>query len=393
MSRLSFEQFRARFPILARRTYVNNCSQGALSLEVEAAFRAYIDSWHDLGSPWDLWVEQTGRLRAAFAASIGAEPDEVAVVPSASAGINSVASALEFRAPRDRVVMGEFEFPTMAQIWLAQQRRGATIAWVRADGDTLPVERYADAIDERTLIVPATHVCFRNGFRTDIAALATICRERGAYLFLDDYQRTGSGPIDVRALGVDFMVTGCLKYLIGPPGVALLYVRRDLIERLEPTITGWFGRANPFEFRIDRLDWSPTARRFETGTPPIPSVYGAIAGIELLERVGYDEVERRIASLTGRLIDDTLEAGYAVKTSSDPARRGPLVVLKSANAGELVARLAARGVMGSSRGDGLRISFHAYNDESDVEAVLAALVAESALIVKRGSGGLFSTVR
>lgn len=393
MSPPTFAQFRARFPILARRTYLNSCSQGALSIEVEAAFGAFTDSWHDLGSPWDLWIEGTERFRAAFAASIGAEPDEVAVVPSASAAINTIASALEFRAPRARVVMGEFEFPTMAQIWLAQQRRGASIAWVRSDGETLPVERYAAAIDERTLIVPATHVCFRNGFRTDIAALATICRERGAYLFLDDYQRTGSGPIDVRALGVDFMVTGCLKYLIGPPGVALLYVRRELIERLEPTVTGWFGRANPFEFRIDRLDWSPSARRFEAGTPPIPSVYGATAGLELLGRVGYGEIERRIAALAGRFIDGALAAGYVVKTSRDPARRGPLVVLKSASAGEMVARLAARGVIGSSRGDGLRISFHAYNDESDVEAVLAALVAESALIVKKGSGGVCSTGR
>lgn len=390
MSALTPAQFRARFPILARRTYLNSCSQGALSLEVAEAFRAYADSWHDAGSPWDLWVEQAERLRAAFAASIRAEPDEVAIVPTASAGINAIASALVFQPPRPRVVMGEFEFPTMAQIWLAQQPRGATIAWVRAQADTLPVERYGAAIDDRTLIVPATHVCFRNGFRTDIAGLATICHERGAYLFLDDYQCTGSGPIDVHALGLDFMVTGCLKYLIGPSGVAMLYVRRDLIERLEPTITGWFGRVNPFEFRIDRLDWSPTARRFEAGTPPIPSIYGAIAGLDLLGRLGYDEIGRRVAALSGRFIDGALAAGYVVKTSRDPARRGPLVVLKSANAAELIVRLAARGVIGSSRGDGLRISFHAYNNESDVDAALAALAAESALVEKRGSGGVLA---
>ena len=199
------------------------------------------------------------RVATAFARSIGAHADEIAVVPSASAGINAIATALHFSGPRRRVVMGDFEFPTMAQAWLAQERRGAAIAWARATGDNLPVEAYEAVVDETTLIVPATHVCFRNGHKTDIAALTRLCHARGAYVFLDDYQRTGSGPIDVHALGVDFMVTGCLKYLLSPAGVAFLYVRRDLIEQLEPAITGWFGRINPFAFRIDALDW-PSSR-------------------------------------------------------------------------------------------------------------------------------------
>ncbi|HWF84401.1 MAG TPA: aminotransferase class V-fold PLP-dependent enzyme, partial [Vicinamibacterales bacterium] len=247
---LSPAQFRSQFPIFSHRIYVNSCSQGALSFDVEAALKEYVESWHAGGSPWELWVEKVEELRAAFAASIGADRDEIAVLPSASAGINAIASALDFSGPRSQVVMGEFEFPTMAQIWLAQQRRGAAIRWARAEGDRLEVEAYAAVVDERTLIVPATHVCFRNGHKTDIAALTTLCHTRGAYLFLDDYQRTGSSPIDVHRLGIDFMVTGCLKYLLSAARVALLYVRRDLIARLEPTITGWFGRVNPFAFRI-----------------------------------------------------------------------------------------------------------------------------------------------
>ncbi len=114
-------------------------------------------------------------------------------------------------------------------------------------------------------------MCFRNGYRLDVAALAALCRERGAYLMLDDYQRTGTAPLDVHALGVDFLVTGALKYLLGPAGLAFLYVRRDLIERLEPLSTGWFGRVNPFAFSLDPLDWAASARRFETGTPPVPT--------------------------------------------------------------------------------------------------------------------------
>src|SRR5207253_2423537 len=228
---------------------------------------------------------------------------EIAVVPSASGGINAVASALDFTGPRSAVVLGDFEFPTMAHVWLAQERRGASIRRATAPAsapDTLPLSAYDAAIDERTLIVPATHVCFRNGHKTDIPGLVRLAHSRGAYVFLDDYQRTGSGPIDVHALGVDFMVTGCLKYLLAAAGIGFLYVRRDLIEQLEPTITGWFGRINPFAFRIDELDWPPGANRFESGTPPVPNAYAALAALALLDRIGYDVVGRQVDHLAAR---------------------------------------------------------------------------------------------
>ena len=196
-SPLSPEQFRGRFPVFTRRVYVNSCSQGALSTDVESAVHEWIHSWHEHGSPWERWVEAVEELRGKFAASIGADRDEIAVLPAASGGITAIASALDFTGPRRQVVMGEFEFPTMAQAWLAQERRGAVVKWARASGDLLPVQAYESVVDEQTLIVPATHVCFRNGHKTDIAALTALCHARGALVFLDDYQRTGSGPIDV----------------------------------------------------------------------------------------------------------------------------------------------------------------------------------------------------
>jgi selenocysteine lyase/cysteine desulfurase len=247
---------------------------------------------------------------------------------------------------------------------------------VKPRGEELPVEAYAEAIDERTLIVPATHVCFRNGYRLDIPRLVCLCRERGAYFFLDDYQRTGTAPLDVHALGVDFLVTGALKYLLGAAGVAFLYVRRDLIERLEPLATGWFGRADPFAFAPNRLDWSPTARRFETGTPPVPSVYAARAGIELLQSVGLQAVEEQIARLVDRFVTGARARGLDVITPDDPQRRGPLVVIRCAAASELVHRLERRGIIASARGTGLRVSFHAYNTDEDADTVLEALEAE-----------------
>ena len=380
MTELSIPEFRARFPLVAAKTYLNSCSQGALSEDVRHAMAAFLRSWNDQGSPWEAWVDIVEQLRAAFAGLIGASPDEVAVMPSASAGINAIASAFGFDGPRRHVVAGEFEFPTMGQIWLAQERRGAQVTWAKAVDQTLPAASFDAAIDDRTLLVACTRVCYKNGFRTDVPAVARTARERGAYILLDDYQFSGSGRTSVRELGVDFMVTGGLKYLLGPSGVAFLYVRRDLIERLEPTITGWFGRVNPFEFRADRLDWPPSARRFECGTPPVPNACGALAGIGLLRRVGLEVVERHVAALAGLAVDRAREAGYALLTSADPGSRGPLVVIRSRDAQALVARLQQKGVITSARDGGLRLSFHAYNTPEDVERAFAALAAEEALL-------------
>jgi selenocysteine lyase/cysteine desulfurase len=385
MPRLSPSQFRSRFLIFRNRVYVNSCSQGALSTDVEAAMHAYAESWHDGGSPWELWVENVERLRTRFAAAIGADRDEIAIMPSASAGINAIASALSFgdgtgTDKRSHVVLGEFEFPTMAQVWLAQQRRGATIRWARATGDRLDIGAYDRVVDERTLIVPTTHVCFRNGHKTDIAALTRLAHARGALVLLDDYQRTGSGPIDVHALGIDFMVTGCLKYLLAAAGIAFLYVRRDLVERLEPTVTGWFGRINPFAFRIDELDWPPAATRFESGTPPVPNAYLAMAALDLLDGIGYEAAGEQIARLVERYQSAAAAAGFVVRTPHEPERRGPLVVVQSIDAPTLVRRLAVRGIIASCRGNGVRVSFHAYNNEEDVDAVVAGLEAEAGLL-------------
>jgi selenocysteine lyase/cysteine desulfurase len=366
----SIEGFRKRFPVLAEKIYLNSCSQGALSQDVEERMIEYLRSWHTHGSPWDIWVEQYESGRRQFAQLIGAEPEEVAVVASASAGVNALASALSFQQ-RTKVVLGEFEFPTMGHIWLAQRTRGADVTFIKAENNRLRVEAYDALVDRNTLIVPLTHVCFMNGFRSPVSEITKIAHDRGALVLLDDYQDSGSRPINVKAMQVDAYVAGTLKYLLGPPGLAFMYVRKSLAESLMPTVTGWFGQRNPFAFDVRLLDPAPGTRRFESGTPPIPTIYGAIAGVELLQHFGLQNVADQIRVLTRTLIRGASELGIQIKTPLDSV--GPLVVLQSKDADGLVRLFAQHGVICSSRHDGLRISFHAYNTVDDVNFVLGLL--------------------
>jgi selenocysteine lyase/cysteine desulfurase len=370
--------FRSQFPVFERKIYLNSCSQGALSKRVEGAFGEYLQSWHDQGSPWDLWVEKYEEARNLFAQFIGADPDEVALVASASAGVNSVASALSF-GERRKVVLGEFEFPTMGHIWLSQARRGAEIRFIDAENERLTVNAYNAVIDRHTLIVPLTHVCFRNGFRTPVADIVQIAHDRGALVLLDDYQDCGTRPVNVKAMDLDFYVSGTLKYLLGPPGLAFLYVRKSLSVSLLPSITGWFGQANPFAFDVKRLEPAPNARRFQAGTPPIPPVYGASEGVRLLLDVGVDNVAAHVATLTTSLLKGAAELGIMAKTPADST--GPLVVLKAKDSDALVKIGAENGIVVSNRHDGLRISFHFYNTLDDVQAVLELLEKNINLLV------------
>jgi selenocysteine lyase/cysteine desulfurase len=363
-------EIRSRFKIFQSKIYLNSCSQGALSDAVESGFNEYIASWHEQGSPWVTWVERYEAARSAFAKFIHASPDEVAIVTSVSAGINGVASALNFRE-RSKVVMGEFEFPTMGQVWLSHRTRGADVQFAKAQGNSIPPAAYEKFIDRNTLIVPLTHLCFKNGFRTNIKTVTQMAHSAGAFVMLDDYQDCGTRPIDVKAMGVDFYVTGTLKYLLGPPGLAFLYVRKELIPSLAPTVTGWFGQANPFAYDPQHFDLSPTARRFEGGSPSVPNVYGALPGIQLLEEIGMEQVAGHVKKLTQALLSRTRELGIVTKTPDDSA--GPLVVLQCRDSDLLLKTLAQTGIVGSNRFDGLRISFHVYNTPDDVNAVVEVL--------------------
>ncbi len=363
-------EVRSRFSIFQRKIYLNTCSQGALSDAVQSGFEDYITSWHEQGSPWETWVERYEEARTAFAQFINASPDEVAIVTSVSAGLNSIASALTFHE-RKKVVLGEFEFPTMGHVWLAQRPRGADVQFVRAEGDRIPSANYEQMIDRNTLIVPLTHVCFKNGFRSEVNAVTQIAHNSGALVMLDDYQDCGTRPVDVKAMNLDFYLTGTLKYLLGPPGLAFMYVRKELISSLVPTITGWFAQTNPFAYDPQQLNLSPTARRFESGSPSVPNVYAAMPGFKLLHEIGMGNIAGHIKNLAQSLLSRARDLGIRSKTPADSA--GPLVVLHAKDSNLLVRKLAESGIVASSRHDGLRISFHVYNTMDDVNAVAEVL--------------------
>lgn len=363
-------EIRARFRIFQSKIYLNTCSQGALSDAVESGFDSFIESWHEQGSPWETWVERYEEIRTAFASFINSNPDEVAIVTSVSAGVNGVASALQFRE-RNKVVMGEFEFPTMGQVWLGQSVRGADVQFAQAQGNLIPAAAYEKLIDRQTLIVPLTHVCFKNGFRTHVRAITQRAHAAGALVMLDDYQDCGTRPVDVKAMNLDFYVTGTLKYLVGPPGIAFLYVRKELIPSLAPTVTGWFGQANPFAYNPQHFELSPTARRFESGSPSVPNVYGALPGFRMLQKIGMESVANHVEKLAQAMLSRTRELGILAKTPAESV--GPLVVLQCRDSAQLLQALAQSGIVASSRFDGLRISFHIYNTLDDVEAVAEVL--------------------
>jgi selenocysteine lyase/cysteine desulfurase len=357
---------RDRFPILSRLTYLNSCSQGALSIDVRDAYAEYLRDWDELGSPWELWVGKTEEARAAFAGLVNAKPDEIAVTTSLSAAVSSLASALSFD-PRSKIVLSEVEFPTIGQIWHAQEARGARIVHTSD----------FDVIDEETLLVSLTHVSYRTGERLPVAEIARVAHEHGALVLLDAYQSAGTIPLDVRALDVDFLAAGTVKYLLGSAGLAFLFAREDVAKELRPTATGWF--ADEDVFAMDDRDYSPapTAARFQSGTPPIPNIYAGLAGLRLVQEAGVEDTSAHVAKLNERLAAGVGELGGTITTPDD---RGALLCVRSTDPASLVDALAREGVVTSWRDRSVRFSTHFYNDEEDVAAVLRALERHRTLL-------------
>lgn len=363
---------RSRFPVFDNVVYVNSCSQGALSDSVRNAYEEYLQGLEREGSLWGHWIERQDRVRGLLAELINVMPTEVAVTTSASAGVAALASALDFSGGRHKVVTTDLEFPTVGQIWHAQERRGAEVVHVRANPDnTIPLELFAEAIDDETLIVSITQVCFRNGAVLDLKPIVELAHSRGAYVLVDVYQGVGAIPLDAHDLGADFIVGGCLKYLLGSPGVGFLYARADTTASLVPTSTGWFGARDIFAMDIHSYDPAIDARRFESGTPAVPSLYAVAAGLRLMLDIGVEQTHQHVGELLRQLRSGVNDMGGTVVTPEQ--RQGPMLAVAATDEHAYVAALEKDGVVVSFRDGNVRISPHCYNNAADIDAVVTAL--------------------
>jgi len=366
---------RRRIPALEQWVPMNNCSQAPQMDVTREAAEEYLESWRRDGMDWDRWMEEVEGARASFARLINADPDDVALCTSVSQATSSLASALDFRGPRRTVVVTEGEFPTVGQVWRAQESRGAHVRWVPVREGVIPAEGYEGTLDEDTLLVSACHGYYQSGFKQDLTAVVKMAREVGALTYVDAYQTLGTEPLDVRALDVDFLASGALKFLMGIPGIAFLYVKPEVAETLSPTVTGWFGRQDPFSFDPRDLSWAPGGRRLDTGTPPIMEAYVARAALDFIQGVGMEAIGAWNRELSLALVEGGEARGLERLGTRNPDRKAPTTAFLVRGDSHLVeADLRLRGVIASARGPAIRLAPHFYSTLDDVEVALDALV-------------------
>jgi kynureninase len=355
--------YRGRFPILAETTYLINHSLGAMPAAAEERLLEYAHVWKTRGiRAWgEGWWEMALTVGDQIGRLIGAPPGTVSMHQNVTIAEAVVLSCFRFDRPRRRIVYEEGNFPSVRYLYQAQAERGGADILVAADD-----EGVVEAIDDRTLLVPVTHVLYKTGEIQDVAAIVERAHDHGALVVLDAYQSVGTVPLDVTALGVDFAVGGSVKWLCGGPGAGWLYVRPDLASVLEPGLTGWQAHARPFDFEPEQ-DYAEGAARFLTGTPNVPALYAATAGYDVIEEVGIDRIRERSVEQTTLLIELLEEAGFPVGSPSDPARRGGTVVVRPPEAERVDAELAARGILCDHRPDvGLRLGPHFFNTDDEL---------------------------
>lgn len=367
--------WRSRIPILATQVPMNNCSHAPQTTDTRSAIERYLESWNTRGMDWDAWIAEVDGAKREFARLIGASADEIAVFSSVSEATSAVASAFAFSGTRRKVVVTEAEFPTVGHVWLAQERRGACVSWVPVRDGAIDPGAYDQLVDAETAIVSACHGYYLDGFVQDVARLAALAHDRGALLYVDAYQTLGAVPVDARALGLDFLVAGNLKFLMGIPGIAFLYVRRELAGRLAPAVTGWFGRADPFSFDIHRLDWAASASRFDTGTPPIANAYVARAGMAMINEIGVPAIRAWLEVLGRRLIDGGRTRGLRLLGPDDMARKTATTAFLVDDSHAVESAMREHGIIASARGPVIRLSPHFYSTTEDVDRALEALAA------------------
>jgi kynureninase len=368
-------RWREEFPITRDLIYLNNCSLTPLPRSGRERIERFAREWTELGGRawYDHWIGEYEALRDGIAGVLGAARDEVAIEPNVSAGLVGIASTLDYEK-RPKVVVADLDFPTDGHAFHAMAQRGARVEFVRSpDRVRVPLELFERAVDARTSAVCTGHVYFTTGWIQDVRALAEICHRKGAALIVDAYQSIGAFPFDVHAAGVDYLVGGTLKWLMGGPGIAFLYARREVAERARPSAVGWWGVMDPFAFDVEHLAYGTGARRFEYGTPAVAAIYAALAGIALLAEVGVTTVRERHMLLSQRLVDGAIAQGWTVRCPRAAAERTAIVTLEHPDPQRVVDKLRTQGVICDSRPRLVRLSPHYFNTEPEMDRALELL--------------------
>jgi kynureninase len=359
--------YRDRFPILRDCTYLINHSLAAMPAAAEERLLEYARMWKERGiRAWgEGWWEMPVTVGDQIGRIIGAPPGSTVMHQNVTVAEEVVLSCFRRPGVRNRVVYEEANFPSVRYLYQAQPE--LEVVAVRDDAAIV------EAIDERTLLVPISHVLFKNAEIQDVEPIVRRAHEAGAYVVLDCYQSAGVVPFDVTSLGVDFAVGGSVKWLCGGPGAGWLYVRPDLAERLEPTFVGWQGHARPFAFEPE-LEYAAGVRRFLTGTPNVPALYAATAGYDVIEEVGVERIRERSLVLTQLLIDSLEAAGLEIGSPREASRRGGTILVRTPDDAAVHRELGERGIICDFRPDaGIRLGPHFYNTEAELRHAVSEL--------------------
>lgn len=375
----ALQALRDACPLLKTHIYLANCSQGPLADPVRAALESFIEDWAAMGMHWDAWMEEVELARAAFAALIGAQPEEIAVGSSVSQLVSSLASALANApsAPARRIVSSEAEFPGVAHAWLALRASGYTVDILQSkNAGTITEDDLIGSLDSNTTLVSCPHVCYANGMMLDLERVAQAAHAHGSLVFVDAYQSIGTIPIDVKAANIDFLAAGTLKYLLGTAGIAFLYVKPAVLETLRPTVTGWFGRVEPFAFDPFHLDYASSAARFDLGTPNIVNAYITRAGMQLIRETGVERIRQQIERLSDLAYQLAPQLELSILGPQDTQHKGATTAIQTASAEQahqLETALRQRGIIVSARNRALRLAPHGFTREDELEQAMRAV--------------------
>lgn len=375
----SLKMLRDQFPLLQTHAYLASCSQTPLATSVRTALETFIAGWQERGMDWDGWITEVERARATFAALLGTSAANIALGSSVSQLASSVASALvaSTQPTRRRIVSSVADFPGVAHAWLATRAHGWLVDLLEADErGVVTGEQFCAAAGPETMLISAPHVCYTNGALLDLEPLVEAAHAQGNLVFVDAYQSLGTIPLDVRASDVDFLAAGCLKYLCGTAGIAFLYVHPRVQEQLQPTVTGWFGRQNPFAFDPRQLDYAASAARFDLGTPPVLNAYAARAGMDLLLEASIESIRAQILHLSRLAAEQATHLGLTISGPEEASARGATTAIKvnsPEHAHQIEAELRQRSIVASARGPLVRLAPHGFTQEEEVIQALTTI--------------------